>query len=133
MARPLDARRLLALATLAAGLTTAAACASRGPMRLAEQAERRSDYDRAVVEYTNALRQHPNDTNARLGLERAKLRAATDHFQRGRRLSATGKFDQALVEYQLASELNPTSREVDEALNVTRTQLRSRVAVAREG
>jgi len=108
-------------------------CASSRALKLGEQAEQRQDYDRAVVEYTNALRQHSNDTNARIGLERAKLRAAAEHFQRGRRLSATGKFDEALVEYQVASELNPTSREIDEALSDTRNQLRTRVAVAREG
>ena len=108
-------------------------CASSRSLKLGEQAEQRQDYDRAVVEYTNALRQHPNDTNARIGLERAKLRAGAEHFQRGRRLSATGKFDEALVEFQVASELNPSSREVDEALTDTRNQLRTRIAVAREG
>ncbi len=75
----------------------------------------------------------PNDTTARLALDRAKLRAAQDHQARGRRLSATGKYEEALVEYQLAAELNPTSSEVDEALRATRLQLRARVAVAREG
>jgi general secretion pathway protein D len=91
------------------------------------------DYDRAVVEYTNALRKHPNDANARQGLARAKMRAAADHFYRGRRLAGTGKLEEALVEYQLAFELNPTSHEIDEALTDTRSQLRTRVAVAREG
>ena len=44
-------------------------------------------------------------------LERAKMRAANDHFARGRRAAGLGKYDEALVEYQLAAELNPTSLE----------------------
>ncbi|OFW21819.1 MAG: hypothetical protein A3H97_08060 [Acidobacteria bacterium RIFCSPLOWO2_02_FULL_65_29] len=86
-----------------------------------------------MVAYTKAVRLDPNNTNARLGLERAKLRAATDHFQRGRRLAATGRYDQALVEYELASELNPTSGDIDEQLRATRNQLRSKIMVSREG
>ena len=61
MARPPEARRSLARAGLAVLLIGAGACASPGPMRLAVQAEQRSDYDRAVVEYTNALRDDPDN------------------------------------------------------------------------
>jgi len=110
-----------------------AGCAASTAGRRGREAERRQDYDRAVVEYSKAVRLHPDDADARLGLERAKLRASTDHFQRGRRLAATGKFDQALVAYGLAAELNPTSGEVDNELRATRNQLRAKVAVAREG
>jgi general secretion pathway protein D len=110
-----------------------AGCAASAALRQGQTAEQAQDYDRAVVEYTKAVRLNPGNTSARLALDRAKLRAASDHFNRGRRLAAVGKFDEALVEYQLASELNPTSGEVDEALRATRNQLRSKIAVAREG
>ncbi len=75
----------------------------------------------------------PDDTNARLGLERAKLRASQDHFKRGRRLAATGKFDQALVEFEAAAELNPTQRRRRRGAAATRNKLRAKIAVAREG
>ena len=87
----------------------AGGCAASTATHHGLEAERTQDYDRAVVEYTKALRLNPDDVDAPQALERAKLRAAEDHFQRGRRLAATGKFDEALVEYQLAAELNPTS------------------------
>jgi general secretion pathway protein D len=116
------------VAALAAG-----GCAAATANRNGHAAEQRQDYDRAVAEYTKALRLRPDDHEARAALERAKLRAASDHFQRGRRLAATGKYDQALVEYELASELNPTSGDIDEQLRVTRNQLRTKLAVAREG
>jgi len=108
-------------------------CAASTAARRGRDAEHLQDYDRAVVEYTKAVRRNPEDTNTRLGLERAKLRGSENHFQRGRRFAATGKYNEALIEYQLASELNPTSAEVDDALRSTRNTLRSKVAVAREG
>src|ERR1043166_1617971 len=68
----------------------AGGCAASAALRRGGDAEHRQDYDAAVVEYTKALRLRPNDSNARLGLERAKQRASQDHLARGRRLSATG-------------------------------------------
>src|SRR4029453_12355967 len=102
-------------------------------LRRGGDAERRQDFDFAVVEYTKALRLHPNDANARLALERAKLRASEDHFSKGRRFAATGKLDQALVVFETAAELNPSNPDVDEELRSTRNKLRTRIAVAREG
>jgi general secretion pathway protein D len=111
----------------------AAGCASSGAMHHGLDAEQRQDYDLAVVEYTKALRIDPNDANARAALQRTKLRASDDHFNRGRRFAAIGKFDQALVEYQVAAELNPTNGDLDQELIATRNKLRAKVAVAREG
>jgi general secretion pathway protein D len=108
-------------------------CAVATANRRGREAETRQDYDRAVAEYTTAIRRDPNNTDARVGLERAKLRASNEHFQRGRRLAATGRYDQALIEYEAAAELNPTSGEIDEQLRATRNQLRSKVLVSREG
>src|SRR5712672_178703 len=112
---------------------TAAGCAASKTSRLAHDAEFRQDYDRAVVEYTKALRLNPNDAGARDGLQRAKARAAEDHLQRARRLAGINKLDEALAEYGLAAELNPASTVIDDELNATRNKLRTRVAVARGG
>ena len=122
------ARTFLVVLTLAA-----AGCAASSALRNGHEAEQRQDYDRAVVEYTSAVRLRPDDAGARSSLGRARLRATQDHFERGRRLAATGRLDQALVEYDLAGELNPSSGEINEALRTTRNQLRAKIAVAREG
>ena len=108
-------------------------CAASTAFHHGRDAEERQDYDRAVVEYQNALRLHPGDTDSRLALDRAKLRAAQDHFARARRLSGLGKFEEALVEYELAAELNPANGDIDQELRVTRTKLRTRVTVAGDG
>ena len=108
-------------------------CATTGTYRSAQRAEQAEDYDRAVADYTAALKRHPNDRSTQLGLQRAKLRASQEHLTRARRLDATGKLDEALVEYELAAELNPGNGDIADALRNVRTQLRNRVAVSREG
>ena len=110
-----------------------AGCATTASLRAGKNAELAQDYDRAVVEYTRALQQDPDSPSARQGLERSKLRAAQDHFTRARRHHASGRRDEALVELQLASELNPGDPAIADLLGTVRTQLRTKVAVAREG
>jgi general secretion pathway protein D len=108
------------------------ACATTG-MRAGRQAERVQDYDRAVVEYEKALRAHPDDYTARLSLQRVKLRAAADHDQRARHLAGTGKLEEAVVELQIAAELNPASADIDGRLRELRTQLRNKIAARNDG
>jgi general secretion pathway protein D len=118
------------IVVLAAGLFCAA-CASGSAMRLAEKAERRSDFDRAVVEYTNVLRRNPDNRAARTSLERVRIRAAEEHYLRGRRLSAAERYQEAAVELQLATELNPTNANAESELREVRNRLRTKVAIAR--
>jgi general secretion pathway protein D len=127
-------RRPLAVLAVAIGLAvTVSGCAHSAAMRAGREAERLKDYDRAVVEYTKAIRQSPDDKDARLSLDRSKLRASAAHYQRGRRLTANQRFEEALIEYQLAAELNPTDADVDRELTATRNALRAKVAVAEGG
>jgi general secretion pathway protein D len=100
-------------------------------VRAGERAELAQDYDRAVIEYTRALQTDPDNPDARQGLERARLRAAQDHFTRGRRHHAAGRLEEALVELQTAVELNPGDPNVNELLDSVRAQLRTKVAVSR--
>ena len=131
-ANPLTRSSLTAIA--ATLLLSLAACASTGgSVRTARAAESSQNYDVAVAEYAKLLREHPNDRDARLGLERSKLRAAQDHFSRGRREAATGKIEEALTEYQLAAELSPGNADIERELQETRSQLRAKVAVREDG
>ena len=115
-------------------LTIAATgCATNPALRDARLAEAQQDFDRAVIEYTKAVRANPDDRNARASLEQAKLRAAQDHFTRARRLASVGKLDEALVEYQLALELNPTNQTIHDEMRTARTQMRAKIAVNEEG
>jgi general secretion pathway protein D len=113
-----------------AGIT---GCATTGFAHRGRQAEQAGDFDQAVAAYTKAIQQKPGDRTSRQALQRARLRAAQHHYTQGGRYAYAGKLDQALVEYQLAAELNPVGKEIEEAVRATRIQLRTRVAVARGG
>jgi general secretion pathway protein D len=93
-----------------AGLALAVAgCATSSAFRAGERAERRQDFDRAVLEYSKAVQDHPNNLDYRKGLQRARLRASEEHTVAGRRLLNRGLYKEALDELKLALDLNPTS------------------------
>jgi general secretion pathway protein D len=97
-------KRLGALAAL-----LAFGCASSSAFRLGQKAEQRQDYDRAVIEYSRAVKQRPESAAYRGALERTRLRAAQQHQQQGRRFLARGQFKEALDELRLAFDLNPSA------------------------
>jgi general secretion pathway protein D len=84
-----------------------AACASSGAFRAGQHAERRQDYDRAVLEYSRAARLAPDNVTYQRSLSRARLRASETHAASARRLAARGLVKEALDEYRLARDLNP--------------------------
>ena len=79
-----------------------AGCATATAMRNGRDAEQLQDYDRAIVEYTKVLRSQPDNREARQLLDRARVRAALDHFSRGRRFETGGRLDEALVDRPVA-------------------------------
>ena len=108
-------------------LIFAGACATTSPLRLAQRAEAVDDYDLAVAQYTRIVREQPENREARLGLDRARLRASQQHLGYGRRLFSQGKYDEAVIELQLASELNPTDSIVEADLRAARAAQRTRL------
>ena len=86
-----------------------AGCATSSAFRAGEKAERRRDYDQAVLEYSRALKARPDDIHIRKALERARLRASDEHARSGRRLLARGLHKEALDEFKLALDLDPGS------------------------
>ena len=118
---------------LAALTATLSGCATTAAMRSGQNAEQLQDYDRAIVEYTKVLRKQPENRVARQALERAKLRSSQEHFSRGRRFHTGGRLEEAVVELQLANELNSANKEITEELSTVRTELRMKVAVDRNG
>jgi general secretion pathway protein D len=91
------------------------------------------DYDRAVAQYTRAVRENPHSRDAQAGLDRAKLQASEAHLLRGRTLFARGRYDDAVVELQLAVELNPLNRTAEDELRAVRAALRAQLAKPAQG
>jgi len=122
-----------AAAALVLAVTVAGCAVNPRPYQLGQLAEQRDDFDQAIVAYTQAMLAHPNNREIALALTRAKLRASADHLAKGRRFSGAGKFDEALMEFQLALELNPASGDADDAVRETRTALRTKMAIRKDG
>ncbi|MCY3842869.1 MAG: hypothetical protein OXH69_04935 [Acidobacteria bacterium] len=131
MALPRQRRVVPLLAAVA--LATTAACATSGAFRTAQQAELRQDFDRAVIEYGRAVAERPNDRQAQLALERAKLRAAEVHYAEGRRLARLSRWRDALAEFQIAYELNPSRGDVADELRDARAKVELDIAARAEG
>ena len=100
---PDEARRASLLALVMAG------CATSSAFRAGEKAERRHDYDQAVLEYSRRSRTTPTTrTTARAWIARACGRRTRTRAT-GRRLLTRGLHKEALDEFQLALDLNPDS------------------------
>ena len=119
---------LIALAAI-----TLAGCASGRALQEGRLAERQRDYDRAVVLYRRAVQERPNDRSAQLALERAMLRAAQQHYAAGRALARQSRWEEALAEYQIAYELNPTMGDIERELAETREAVRTRLESRGDG
>lgn len=120
------------LATAGLCLVLAAGCATtaRDRARTAELAE---NFDEAVIEYTRALEERPNDRTLQRALERARLRAARYHQAEGLRLAGIGNYEDALVEYQIAAELDAGNDDIQNALLETAALVTARRAALRAG
>ena len=105
-------KRLLLIAAAAA----LAACATSNAFRAGEKAEKRRDYDHAVVEYSKAVHENPDDLQYKKSLERARLRASGVHADVGRRLAGRGLYKEALDEMHLALDLYPDSPTLQEEI-----------------
>ena len=94
----------------AAALTLVlAGCASSSAFRAGQTAERREEFDRAVLEYAKAVQQSPDNVYYKKSLERAKLRSSQEHAFAARRLAGRALYKEALDELRLALDLNPGS------------------------
>jgi general secretion pathway protein D len=106
-------RRLWSLAAmllvvLAVALPLAADSA-RSNYNKGVDAEKRQDYERAFEYFQEAFRQKPKELRYRTAYEHTKFLAAAAHVHRGQLLREGGKLDEAVVEFQKASSIDPSS------------------------
>jgi general secretion pathway protein D len=114
--------KALAIALMACGLF--AGCAAQKAFRTAEQESRRDNWDQAVLAYSKAIALDPGNARYEIALERAKLKASAEHFEKAKRYAASAQWDLAVTEYQQTLLLNPgnqhASDELDKALAMVR-------------
>lgn len=88
-----------------------ATCATVSPVyQRAKAAEQDGKWDEAVIQYSEALKQDPESVDIRLRLERVRRMASKVHLERGQQLWEAKQYEDALLEYRTARELDPLNR-----------------------
>jgi len=90
-------------------------------------AEQRQDYERAFEYYQEAYRQKPKDLRYRTAYEHTKFLASAAHVHRGQLLRDSGKLDEAVVEFQKASIVDPSSFIAQQELRRTQDMINQAV------
>jgi len=103
-ARP-GPRRLAALLFLT---VFAAGCMTSRAFRDGQDAEVRERWDMAVLAYQKAYSEDPANIDFKVAYERARIKAAQVHYERGRLHKTAGQLDLAAVEFEEATALDPT-------------------------
>ncbi len=91
--------------------------------RRAQVAEQEADFDKAVLEYMDALANEPGNVAYRAGLLRAKIAASQAHFEKGKQYQEAGVPERALMELQQAVELDPSNQYAEVELQKVRREL----------
>jgi general secretion pathway protein D len=109
----------------------AAACGASRSFGRGDAAARSGNWDAAVEHYRRAVQQNPNRTDYKIALERAMISASHMHLDQARLLEVRGNNDEALREYRLASEYDPTNRQIAFKVQELEKKARDSVEAAR--
>ena len=82
-------------------------------------AEERQDYEKAYDYYEQAFSLRPKDLRYRTAYEHIKFLASASHVHRGQLLRDSGKFDEAVAEFQKAATIDPSSFVAQQELKKT--------------
>jgi len=99
--------RLTVVAWLVAGSLACSGYKLESQARLSEQL---GNWDDAVVQYLELVRDEPGKLSHRAALLRAKIQASHAHFERAKQYQQANFFRRALVELQQAVQLDPTNQ-----------------------
>src|SRR5258706_11944831 len=87
-------------------------------------AEARQNYEQAFDFYKQAYNLKPKDLKYRSSYERTRFLSAASHVHRGQILRDAGKLDEALVEFQKAIEIDPSSFIAQQEMRRTQQMIR---------
>jgi general secretion pathway protein D len=83
-------------------------------------AEARQNYEQAYDLYKQAYDQKPQDVSYRAAYERLRFLAGASHVHRGQLLREAGRLEEALAEFQKATDIDPASAIAKQELQVTK-------------
>jgi general secretion pathway protein D len=93
-----------------------ASCTSFRSYNKGRDYEVQERWDDAVQEYAKALQVDPGNLRYRISLQRAKLEASRQHFEKGKALFLAGQNEMAVIELEIVSKLDPTNQFAAEQL-----------------
>lgn len=97
-----------------------AGCTGHHAFQDAEQALKNKNWDVAVAEYSRALMENPNDPEIQLKLNMAKIFSSRQHYEEATRKLANQQIQDAVVELEIAVNLDPDNSEAVDALTKLR-------------
>ncbi|MGH9514386.1 MAG: cohesin domain-containing protein [Terriglobales bacterium] len=86
-------------------------------------AEARQNYEQAYDFYKKAYDQSPQDVSYRSAYERLRFLAGASHVHRGQLLREAGRLQEAMVEFQKANEIDPSSAIAKQEIKVTQQMI----------
>ncbi len=98
-------------------------CATYRYSRQAEEAMKGDNWDAAVYYLLEALAADPGNIKLKMDLQRARTRAAEEHFRRGMGFKEAGELARARTELELAVQLDPTHQYAETELAKVRKDL----------
>jgi general secretion pathway protein D len=101
-----------------------AGCATHRYTRRASEAIQTDNWDAAVYFYLEALGADPGNMKLKMDLQRARIKGADVHFQRGMRFKELGDLQRARTELELAVQLDPTHQYAAVELEKVRSDLK---------
>ena len=96
------------LAVVVLVLAIFAGCSTGRKAREGRDAIQSENWDAAVYNYLELVAKDPDNLEYRIGLRRARQKAANEHFQRGLTFREIGRLGEARNELQMAIQLDPT-------------------------
>jgi general secretion pathway protein D len=100
-------------------LSATAADSAKSLYAKGKNAEARQNYEQAYDFYKQAYDLKPTDLSYRSAFERLRFLAGASHVHRGQLLREAGRLDEALVEFQKAAEIDPSSPIAKQEIQVT--------------
>ena len=91
----------------------------------AKAAEIKKDWDLALQLYRQAADEDPRDSGYLIGLQRARFQSSAMHVDRGQKVRADGKIEEAISEFQKAIIADPSSAIALQELKRTQDMLRT--------
>jgi len=92
---------------------------------------RHGDLDMAVASYRKAVQADPDNASYKIGLQRAMLAASRLHIERAKQYESMDQMEAALGEYKLASEYDPSNRQITAKVSELDRTIRERAEASR--